>query len=116
MIDTVAAALFSNPSLARKVNVAVPVNPFCGGLYVTFGAVPVSVPVVGLLTMLKVSGLFSGSVPVSVIGIDTPCGVLTVFGVAVGASLTAVTLIDTVANPDVNPPAVTLNVKLSAPL
>ena len=62
------------------------------------------------------SGLFSASVPLSVSCTGVICGVVTVSGVATGASLVALTVIETVANADASVPWVTRNVKLSGPL
>ena len=46
VIDTVAAALVSEPSLTVKVKLSEPLK-FASGVYVTFGAVPESVPLPG---------------------------------------------------------------------
>ena len=47
------------------------------GVYVTGGGVPESEPLEGLETMEKVSGAFSGSLPVSVIAFGVSSAVLT---------------------------------------
>ena len=98
-----------------KVKLSVPWT-FGFGVYVTFGAVPLSVPFAGVLATANVSESPSASVPVSVIAFAVSSSVATVCASARGASLTAATAIDTVAD-EVPPwPSLTVKVKLSAPL
>ena len=86
------------------------------GVYVRFGAVPVSVPCAGLVPIVYVSGSLSGSVATSVIDFGVSSFVVTLCEFATGGSLTAITLIDTVAAPDRFVPSDARNVKLSGPL
>ena len=80
------------------------------------GATPLSVPLLGCVTTANVKGSDSGSVPVRVIDTATSSSVETAWAVAVGASLLAVTVIDTVAAALVSEASLAVNVKLSAPL
>ena len=75
-MEMVAAALVSVPSLTVNVKLSAPLK-FASGVYVRFGATPMSVPLPGCVTTANVSGSDSGSVPVSVIGnvrITPVCG------------------------------------------
>jgi len=126
---TVAAAEFNAPSLTLNVKLSEPVK-LVVGVYVTLAVqldpdplgvqvgVPIApnVPLVGFVTILKVKAALSMSAPDNVIGnavffaVDTDCPF------AVGASFTAVTVIDTVPAAEVKLPSLTVNVKLSGPL
>ena len=75
-----------------------------------------SVPRAGGVTMLKVSSHVSGSDALSVIASGVSSLVLTLWPVATGASLTAVTVSVTVGALLSSVPSFTLKVKLSAPL
>ena len=126
---TVAAVEFNAPSLTRKVKLSEPVK-FRFGVYVTLAVqldpdplgvqvVPVIVPTdpfAGFATTLKVSAALSMSAPDNVTGIAVFFAVETDVPVAVGASLTAVIVIKTVATAEVNAPSLVENVKLSGPL
>ena len=62
---TVAELLFSAPSFTRKVKLVVPDQPMVG-VKVRLGAVPLSVPLAGLVNTAKFKALPSGSLPVRV--------------------------------------------------
>ena len=96
------------------------------------GAVPVRDPCAGgvVIVKLKLAGAVSASVPASVTPFAVPSFVVTLCGVAVGAVLVGLTVIDTVAAEDVSgaeqvelaapqlsglPRSVTVNWKLSGP-
>jgi len=115
VIEIVAAALVSVASLAVNVKLSAPLK-FRFGVYVRFGATPLSVPLPGPVTTVNVRASDSGSVPVSVIGRAVSSAVETDCGVAVGASLPVVTVIDIVAAALVSVASLAVNVKLSAPL
>jgi hypothetical protein len=67
--------------------------------------------------MLNVKLALSMSAPANVMSFAVSSFVVTLWPLAVGASFTAVTVIDTVAAVEsTGPPSVTLNVKLSDPL
>src|SRR5262249_26975239 len=102
------------------VTVAVQFEP---GVPVPFGAdehdVPVivlRVPWLGPLPTLKVRLGLSMSAPLSVMGRAVSSFVETLWLAAVGASFTAVTVMDTDAKVESRAPSFTLNVKLSGPL
>src|SRR5205823_8880078 len=82
----------------------------------TFGAVPVNVPCAGCVATTYVNASPSTSDPVSVIAAAVSSAVVTDCALATGASLTAVTVIDTVAAADVRAASLTVKVKLSGPL
>jgi hypothetical protein len=126
---TVAAAEFNAPSLTLNVKLSDPVK-LVVGVYVTEAVqfepdplgvqlgVPIdpNVPFVGAVTILKVNAALSMSAPDNVIGnavffaVDTDCPF------AVGASFTAVIVIDTVPAAEVKLPSLVVNVKLSGPV
>jgi hypothetical protein len=129
LTDTVAAVEFNAPSFTRKVKLSEPVK-LVVGVYVTLAVqfvpsplgvqlVPViapNVPLVGFVTILNVNAALSMSAPANVIGkavffaVDKDCPL------AVGASFTAVIVIDTIAAAEVRLPSLVVNVKLSGPL
>ena len=94
VIDTVAAALVREPSLALNVKLSVPYQ-FVYGVYVTFGALPDSWPFVGFVASAYVRFVVSASPPVSVMAFGVSSDVETVWFEAHGAWLTTWT--DTVA-------------------
>jgi hypothetical protein len=61
LIVTVPVLESAAPSLTLKVSVTVPRNPGAG-VYTKFGAVPVNVPLAGVLRIVQVSSSLSGSV------------------------------------------------------
>ena len=85
-------------------------------MYVTLGAVLLSVPCAGCVATAYVNVSPSTSEPVSVIAFAVSCVVVTDCAFATGASLTAVTVIETVAAADVSAASLTVKVKLSGPL
>jgi hypothetical protein len=74
------------------------------------------VPWAGGVTIAKVNGVPSRSEPVSVMMTGVPSAMLTDCRLAVGVSLTAVTVIETMATSESMRPSLTLKVKLSEPL
>ena len=80
------------------------------------GATPLSVPLLGCVTTVNVSGSDSGSLPVSVIGRAVSSAVETDCAVAVGASLPGFTVMEIVAAALVSDASLAVNVKLSDPL
>jgi hypothetical protein len=126
---TVAATEFNAPSLALKVKLSDPVK-LSAGVYVTLAVqleprplgvqlVPVivpTVPFVGLAAILKVNAALSISDAARVTATAVFFAVETVWPFAVGASFTAVIVIDTVATAEVRLPSLVEKVKLSGPL
>ena len=112
---TVAAAESTVPSFALNVKLSGPLYP-AAGVYVRFGATPLSVPCVGAVTTAYVSVSPSTSVAVSVIALAVSWFVVTLCAVATGASFTGVTVSVTVATFEFSVPSFALNVKLSGPL
>src|SRR5581483_2916350 len=114
VIVTVAMLLLTNPLFAINVKLSDPLNPGVG-VYVTFGGVPVSVPLCGCVTIVYVKGLLFGSVAVKVIGTAAPKLLTTLWAFAVGAC-TVLTVMDTFAIFLVKTPLLAVNVKLSGPV
>ena len=114
-IDTVTAAEETVPSDTVKVKLSEPLK-LLAGVYVAVAPFSVAVPFAGCDAMEKVRASPSMSVPDSVMDSGTSSSVDTVCDVAVGASLSAATVIPTVAAGDVSVPSLTVKVKLSAPL
>jgi hypothetical protein len=97
------------------VTLAVQLEPNPLGVQLGVPIAP-SVPCVGAVTTAKVKAPLSMSVPDSVITAAVSSAVVTLCALDTGTSLTAVTVIETVAAVEVRLPSLTVNVKLSAPL
>src|ERR1043166_9659701 len=118
MMATVATALLVWPSLTRKVKLSPPLKLVAGVKVIApvFVLKPLNVPLVGPVTMAKVSGSLSTSLPVRVIALGVSSGVVTLWPLATGASFTGVTMMATVATALLVWPSLTRKVKLSPPL
>jgi hypothetical protein len=97
------------------VTLAVQLDPDPLGVQVAVPIVP-SVPCVGAVPIANVNAPLSISVPDNVITAAVSSAVVTLCALDTGASLTAVTVIETVAAGDVKLPSLAVNVKLSGPL
>jgi hypothetical protein len=108
-VIVIVATLLSDPLLALKVKVSVPVNPLFG-VYVATAPVRETVPCTGTDTMEY------DTVPApearSVIGVAVPNGTVTAWDCATGGGGATVMLIVPVDDPML---LVAVNVKLSAP-
>ncbi len=80
------------------------------------GRLPVSRPVSGWETMLKMSSAPSRSVPSRLMRLGVPAGRVSVCARATGASLMSTTLRDTVAGAEVVVASEAVKVKLSGPM
>ena len=113
-IETVATAESNAPSFTLKVNESVPFA-FAFGVYVRFGAVPLSRPFVGAATTVYVRVFSSGSVPASVTNFATSSMTATDCATANGGSFLSCTTTATVATAESKEPSFTLKVKASTP-
>ena len=103
---------FKSPT--ATLNGSLPAARFARPPKLRFG--PLMVPWEGPLATVNFSVSRSGSLPVSEMLTAVSSGVLTLWAVAVGGSLTGVTVIDTVAGAESEVPLFTLNVNLLKPL
>ena len=97
------------------VTVAVQFEPNPLGVQLGVPIAP-NVPCAGAVTILNVKAALSISVADSVITAAVSSALVTRWEFEAGASLTAVTVIETVTAGEVKLPSLTVNVKLSGPL